>query len=300
MTTQQSFKGASLEEVLKKVKSEVGPTARVTKAERTLKGGIAGFFAKEQFEVIVEIPTEKLNTSYEAKTESTYKQEKETIKPSNLIKNQDSKLDSVGSLSDSPFDKIMTELTKQADEKDSSFDETLTYNKDYKLNKDIKDKKQPNEESVKNFNFDKDDLESWWSLSQEQSKKIVSPKLPLEDGNHTDLHLPMDPQLISKSLAQLGLPPSLIPPHASAEGIATSLLHTLSYLPMASPLPKKEGSVVAVVGDLENSWELAQEVAEDMKLDPTNIYLAQLSKFQQKLPGSRLLVSRLGTTIEPQ
>lgn len=55
MPTQHAFDGATLEEALARVTTELGPRARITGAEKVRTGGVAGFFARERFEVTVEL-----------------------------------------------------------------------------------------------------------------------------------------------------------------------------------------------------------------------------------------------------
>ena len=50
-----AFDGATLEEALARVTAEVGHDARITQAEKIRTGGVAGFFARERFEVTVEL-----------------------------------------------------------------------------------------------------------------------------------------------------------------------------------------------------------------------------------------------------
>lgn len=55
MPTQRTFDGATLEDALAKVTAELGRGARITHAEKVRTGGVAGFFARERFEVIVDL-----------------------------------------------------------------------------------------------------------------------------------------------------------------------------------------------------------------------------------------------------
>src|SRR4051812_17278442 len=48
--------GDDLPALMQRVRTEMGPDAVVVKAERVRTGGVAGFFAKERFEVTVEVP----------------------------------------------------------------------------------------------------------------------------------------------------------------------------------------------------------------------------------------------------
>jgi hypothetical protein len=53
--TQLQLEGPDLESLLVRVKSELGPGARIVRAEKVRSGGIAGFFATQRFEVTVEL-----------------------------------------------------------------------------------------------------------------------------------------------------------------------------------------------------------------------------------------------------
>ncbi|MCU1466383.1 MAG: hypothetical protein JWM72_2311, partial [Actinomycetia bacterium] len=55
MASQLRFEGGELEELLERVRTEVGPEARIVAANRIRQGGVAGFFAKEGFEVVVDL-----------------------------------------------------------------------------------------------------------------------------------------------------------------------------------------------------------------------------------------------------
>ncbi|WP_198026081.1 hypothetical protein, partial [Cellulomonas bogoriensis] len=48
--------GEDLRALMLRVRQEAGPDARIVKAERIRSGGFAGFFAKEHYELTVEVP----------------------------------------------------------------------------------------------------------------------------------------------------------------------------------------------------------------------------------------------------
>lgn len=54
MTSTQRFEGPSLEDLLEQVRQEMGPEVTIIEANRLRRGGIAGFFAKERFEVVAD------------------------------------------------------------------------------------------------------------------------------------------------------------------------------------------------------------------------------------------------------
>ena len=53
--SQQRFEGTSLEAVLADVRARHGDEAAIVEANRLRRGGIAGFFAKERYEVVVDV-----------------------------------------------------------------------------------------------------------------------------------------------------------------------------------------------------------------------------------------------------
>ncbi|MDP9416483.1 MAG: hypothetical protein M3P48_01270, partial [Actinomycetota bacterium] len=55
MPTRLLLEGSDIEELLSRVREEHGPTARIVHADRVRVGGVGGFFAKERFEVAVEV-----------------------------------------------------------------------------------------------------------------------------------------------------------------------------------------------------------------------------------------------------
>jgi len=55
--TQLQLEGPELEPLLARVRSELGPRARVVHAEKVRSGGVAGFFATQRFELTVEVDT---------------------------------------------------------------------------------------------------------------------------------------------------------------------------------------------------------------------------------------------------
>jgi hypothetical protein len=56
MSTQLLLEGDDLEMLLTRVRAEYGPDAVLVRAERVRTGGIGGFFARERFELTIEVP----------------------------------------------------------------------------------------------------------------------------------------------------------------------------------------------------------------------------------------------------
>lgn len=58
MPTQLQLEGPDLETLLSRVRSEHGTGARIVQAEKVRSGGVGGFFAKQHFEITVEVEAE--------------------------------------------------------------------------------------------------------------------------------------------------------------------------------------------------------------------------------------------------
>jgi hypothetical protein len=54
LASQRQFDGPVLEDLLERVRAEVGPHARIVAANRVRKGGVGGFFSRQAYEVLVE------------------------------------------------------------------------------------------------------------------------------------------------------------------------------------------------------------------------------------------------------
>ena len=52
----KSFEGPDVQLLLDGIRQELGPGAKIDRAERIRVGGLFGFFAKEHYRVVVEVP----------------------------------------------------------------------------------------------------------------------------------------------------------------------------------------------------------------------------------------------------
>jgi len=57
------LEGADLAELMVHVRAEFGPAARIVRAERVRSGGIAGFFARERYELTIDVPDAPAGTA---------------------------------------------------------------------------------------------------------------------------------------------------------------------------------------------------------------------------------------------
>src|SRR5215213_361652 len=59
MPRQLLLDGDDVAALMERVRTELGPDAVVVRAERVRSGGVAGFFAKERYELTVEVPDDE-------------------------------------------------------------------------------------------------------------------------------------------------------------------------------------------------------------------------------------------------
>ena len=71
MLTQLQLEGPELEPLLVRVRSELGSSARIVQAEKVRSGGVAGFFARERYELTVEVDDEQPHPAAAAVTRPT-------------------------------------------------------------------------------------------------------------------------------------------------------------------------------------------------------------------------------------
>ena len=60
MSTRLLLEGGDLPELMVHVREEFGPGARIVRAERIRSGGLAGFFARERYELTIDVPDEPI------------------------------------------------------------------------------------------------------------------------------------------------------------------------------------------------------------------------------------------------
>lgn len=63
MPTRLLLEGSDLAELMAQVRAEFGPAARIVRAERVRTGGLAGFFARERYELTIDVPDAPVTTT---------------------------------------------------------------------------------------------------------------------------------------------------------------------------------------------------------------------------------------------
>ncbi|MCU1485407.1 MAG: hypothetical protein JWN67_2153 [Actinomycetia bacterium] len=228
----QRFEGTSIEAVLEEARAQVGAGVRIVEANRLRRGGIGGFFAKERFEVAVEVTEMSAPASAKARR----------VFPTGT--------DPVLALADEVSD---GELASSLSTEQDAFAELLG-----RIARDVQD---------------------------DVAVAASSPMSPAPVAHHLP-ELSTPPPSSSSALGLLGLPSAIVP---TGEDTATGLLRALSALPVAGPVPRAAGDVVAVVGERHAALALARAIATELGLAHDEVVLASEHDDGEDLPLGCLL-----------
>ena len=274
MPTRQ-FDGPNLGAALEAVRLELGSDVKIVSAEKVRTGGIAGFFAKERVEVVVEV--------------------EEPAPESTSVTTPVSLLDLADSVSDGDQMEVTTAApAAAADEPPTSFAavlERIATEGDLALAAQTALDPPPAEE----FSFapipeldaqpgpepemvtepESDILAPFAALArrtvrdEEQDDDYVDED---EDGMEattaysTDLVVPE----YATALERLGMPDSLVP--ATADGdLYGALVAQLELLPIVPELPHGRGTVLVVVGPERDALPVARDIALDLRTHPRDV-----------------------------
>jgi hypothetical protein len=289
LASQLRFEGGELEELLERVRVEVGPEARIVAANRIRQGGIAGFFAREGYEVVVDAdgvstggrsprgrrrargtdtngtaPGPKIRTMPTATTTTTSAPTSaaaasvlDLVEEVNGIEREQ-----VIDLSEPPRSTLSTEgvdfgtmlanLTRDLDEEEASMP-TTTVNDG------------PISPSAHYRRVTADPAGP--PAAPASIPGVVPGPSSLAPGSV--LVPPGDARLLA-----LGLPAELAPSTAVTGDLRTALCQRLAQLPPPPLLPRTTGVVIAIVGIGTAPIALARRLADELDIDPDHVLLA--------------------------
>ena len=277
MASQLRFEGAVLEDLLDQVRTEVGPNARIVAANRIRKGGVGGFFAREGFEVIVDLSDENGNGNGQGKTRARVRQP-DRVPASVLDLADDVSVDEreqVIDLSDvmppaatpistetRDFGAMLQDLSRQLDEEERG--EPIV---------------QPAPEPEPVVEPPVSPQAHYRRVTTEPPAPPVAAPIPTMPAPAPTPAPPRNPAprhdvSADARLRALGLPHELVPSQAATADLRTALFQRLSQLPPPPMIPRMAGVVVAVVGIGTAPIALARRIADELEIDPEHIVLA--------------------------
>jgi hypothetical protein len=324
LASQRQFEGPVLEELLERVRAEVGPDARIVAANRIRKGGVGGFFAKQAFEVVVEPPASasgrgegfaaKPQSPAPTTTTAPIAQPLRFTPPatpmpmrvapttaSAVARAEGRAPASILELADAVSDDERNDVIDLVEERSVS-----TESHDFAQVLDRFSRaidatpEELNAEPDAGSDIDLRDRDPHAATSPEQLA-AAAPTADPEDDDDLVITPRVEPaprvqrpaaapaaEVIDRyetRLSRLGLPARLIPRGAASRELKGALVESLTRLPPAPSVPTGLGVVIAIVGESSTPVALARDLATDLGLDPDDVVLATRDPLGHGIPA---------------
>ena len=248
MPTQRRFEGETLEAALEQVHTALGDDAVITGANKVRKGGLGGFFARETFEVVVDVDDDRDDDFEIDLPPAAAAPTAEPMSPLSLLE-----------LAESVSDE---EARTALDSNPLEFDAVL--------NQVIRSEMQaPAPMPVAA------PMPAAAPMSVAAPMPAPMPRSrPLQAERVTRL-----PESICNpvELVRLGVPDQLAQRASRGLDLTDAIAAALEHLPRPEPLPTSGGTVIAVVGDRTNAMNLASTIAKELHISRQSIVLASES-----------------------
>jgi hypothetical protein len=265
-----------LEELLERVRTEVGAVARIVGANRVRKGGIGGFFARQAYEVIVE----PIDDPEAARTE-----------PARVVEAPASILDLAEAVSEHERNHVIDLVDEHTVSTESrNFAEVLdrfthAIGEDSMGDAVIDPPYQPLATEPDEPVVFEDDID----LMGLASLPVPAPATPAPRTTR-DLarRIVQSNAIIERfetQLSRLGLPARLIPRGAGPNEMKGALVESLVRLPPVPTVPAGLGVVIVVVGANAAPVQLARDLAVELHLDPDDVVLATRDHLGDGIPA---------------
>lgn len=292
MASQLRFEGAELDDVLERVRAEVGPDARIVGANRIRKGGVAGFFAKEGFEVIVDLNGDPFNgASGKSRRGAKAAKPRSAKVPASVLDLADDIADDIAdngheqvidlgepalSTEREDFGQMLSRLTQALDD-----EEALDIATGDLATGDIPTRSGPAvREPLAREPIVEDRPVNPNAHYRRITPDLVAPTMRVPQPAQSPHAPPQIPHQMPQSMPRpdarfvaLGLPPELVP-STVVEDVRTALFQRLAQLPPPPPLPRISGVVIAVVGIGTAPISIARRLADELEVPGENVILA--------------------------
>ncbi len=295
MASQLRFEGGELEELLERVRNEVGPEARIVAANRIRQGGLAGFFAREGYEVVVDAdgvttggrgargrrrarnaaaPNSTTDTESAPEPRANANPPRQSVAPPvaptsaaaasvlDLVEEvNEIERDQVIDLSDPPRPTLSTERNDFG---------TMLANLTRELDEE--------EASMPTTTVNDGPISPSAHYRRTTSDPTVA-TAPAAAAPAPPTGMPIAPGITplpqgDARLLALGLPAELAPSTAVTGDLRTALCQRLAQLPPPPLLPRTTGVVIAIVGIGTAPIALARRLADELDIDPQHVLLA--------------------------
>jgi hypothetical protein len=254
LSSLQRFEGPALEALLDDVRRQAGQNATIVAANRLRRGGVAGFFAKERFEVVVDLDGEEQG-------EVELPEAAVPARTAPVLFDHDAELEP----------ELDLELAAPA-EPMSLLDLADRVSEDERTPRRTRPivARRASTEAARRVSTETEPFNQVLDrIARDAGVSLAEPVAPAPAPV-----APPVPAVDTVALARLGLPGHLLPYDAGAVDARTALLRALERLPRVEVLPKLGGSVLVVVGERDEAVELARDLAAEVGADPEQVILA--------------------------
>ena len=251
----QRCEGSNLESVLEEVRARFGDTVTIVEANRLRKGGLGGFFARERYEVVVDIEEQATELPENFGMEAT----------EDFCERLLSLADGVNDLP-APSPTVSTEQPNFTAVLDS-----ITRHMEAGPSEDLDPPGRRLFMRRATEPIPEPDFEPEFLAPPALQTLTVPVRTPVPEPK---------PGVDSRALARIGLPEDLRraaltrPAPVAGTDPTRWLVGLLENLPQAAPLPKGKGSVIVVVGARDAALDFARTVADELGLDDEALLLA--------------------------
>jgi hypothetical protein len=287
LASQLRFEGGELEELLERVRTEVGPEARIVAANRIRQGGIAGFFAREGFEVVVDADTGNSGPDRGRSRRRSRPAPTPTPAPEPAAQPATRSAPRAKSSATASVLDLVDEVNEIEREQviDLSEPEPVT----------VSTESRDFGTMLANLTRELDEEEASMPMTVNEGpvspsahyRRVTADPIDITDGGEANAamqHAPApsptrapDPGALPQAdprLIALGLPVDLAPSTAVTGDLRTALCQRLAQLPPPPLLPRTTGVVIAIVGIGTAPIALARRLADELDIDPEHVLLA--------------------------
>jgi hypothetical protein len=269
LASQLRFEGAELEDLLERVRTEVGPDARIIGANKIRKGGVGGFFAREGYEVIVDMSEELPNSR---KPSSPPPPAPDTPTPPKRPKSSRvaaSVLDLVDEVNDSEREQVIDLSEASVSTERGDFGAMLA-----RLSRELDEEEQLGLRTLDTPVAPNDHYRRVTADAVATAPAMAPAPAPAPARTPVMPALPASAPLPDERLLALGLPRQFVPSSAAHADIRGALVQRLAQLPAPPAVPNSAGVVIAIVGIGTAPIALARRLADELEVDPEHVMLA--------------------------
>jgi len=265
VSTRLLLEGPDLAGLLTRVRDEHGPDARIVAAEKVRSGGIGGFFARERFEVQVEVDV----AAPEQAVPSAVRTTRDPAEPAPLT---------------GPVD--LAELVDVVEAVEAAHQASQSQPAPATSAPGQPDRSATVSTETPDF---VQMLAALQAVSGAPAPADQSPPRPTITPVAEQVSGPVPSS--SSPWARVGLPESVCRLASRPSADHAGLVAALRTLPAVPRLPRAAGDVVVVLGDATAAYDVAVHLARRLRIDPATILLAAPTAAGTGVPAARRMAS---------